>query len=91
MQMFREALSTLQGQIESLDELKVQHYETINEHEEEVWDAVQVKVCLRFGGVYVLVYSASLGLPSRTVNDGRLRPLHRQGVRSFNPATLTHY
>lgn len=36
----------LQRQVDELDELKEQHYEEIIEHEEEVWDFVQGKVCL---------------------------------------------
>ena len=36
----------LQRQVDELDDLKVQHYQEIVEHEEEVWDFVQGKVCL---------------------------------------------
>lgn len=32
--------------MDELDDLKVQHYQEIVEHEEEVWDAVQEKICL---------------------------------------------
>ncbi|VDB83312.1 unnamed protein product [Peniophora sp. CBMAI 1063] len=46
MQTFREALTSLQRHVDSLDELKVEHYEQIVEHEEQVWEAVQGKVCL---------------------------------------------
>lgn len=46
LQTFREALTVLQKQVDELDELKAQHYEEIIEHEEEVWDFVQGKVCL---------------------------------------------
>ncbi|KAL1946672.1 hypothetical protein VTO73DRAFT_14776 [Trametes versicolor] len=46
LQSFREALSVLQKQVDDLDELKARHYEEIVEHEEEVWDFVQGKVCL---------------------------------------------
>ena len=46
MQSFREALQVLQRQVEDLDELKATHYQEIVEHEEEVWDVVQGKVCL---------------------------------------------
>ncbi|KZT72638.1 hypothetical protein DAEQUDRAFT_663760 [Daedalea quercina L-15889] len=46
LQSFREALAVLQRQVDELDELKVQHYEEIIDHEEEVWDFVQGKVCL---------------------------------------------
>ncbi|KAI0921499.1 hypothetical protein AcW1_004543 [Taiwanofungus camphoratus] len=46
LQTFREALTVLQRQVDELDELKEQHYEEIIEHEEEVWDFVQGKVCL---------------------------------------------
>ncbi|KAK7695639.1 hypothetical protein QCA50_000275 [Cerrena zonata] len=46
LQSFREALQVLQQQVEDLDELKVSHYQEIVEHEEEVWDVVQGKVCL---------------------------------------------
>ncbi|CCM03400.1 uncharacterized protein FIBRA_05531 [Fibroporia radiculosa] len=46
LQTFREALAVLQRQVEELDDLKAQHYEEIIEHEEEVWDFVQGKVCL---------------------------------------------
>ncbi|KAI1792851.1 hypothetical protein LXA43DRAFT_1003501 [Ganoderma leucocontextum] len=46
LQSFREALAILQRQVDELDELKASHYQTIVEHEEEVWDFVQGKVCL---------------------------------------------
>ena len=46
MQTFREALAVLQKQVDELDELKARHYQEIVEHEEEVWDFVQGKVCL---------------------------------------------
>jgi len=46
MQMFRDALITLQRQVDALDDMKAEHYEQIIEHEEEVWDVVQGKVCL---------------------------------------------
>lgn len=36
----------LQRQVDELDELKAGHYAEIVEHEEEVWDVVQGKVCL---------------------------------------------
>ena len=45
LQSFREALTVLQRQVDELDEMKVQHYQEIMEHEEEVWDVVQAKVC----------------------------------------------
>lgn len=35
----------LQRQVDELDELKAGHYAEIVEHEEEVWDVVQGKVC----------------------------------------------
>ncbi|KAJ3729077.1 hypothetical protein DFJ43DRAFT_501878 [Lentinula guzmanii] len=46
LQSFREALVVLQRQVDELDELKVGHYAEIVEHEEEVWDVVQGKMCL---------------------------------------------
>ena len=46
LQTFREALAVLQRQVDELDELKASHYQEIVEHEEEVWDFVQGKVCL---------------------------------------------
>ncbi|KAL4241481.1 Protein IVY1 [Abortiporus biennis] len=46
LQTFREALAILQRQVDELDELKAQHYQEIIEHEEEVWDVVQAKMCL---------------------------------------------
>ena len=36
----------LQRQVDELDDLKVQHYQEIVDHEEEVWDVVQAKMCL---------------------------------------------
>ena len=36
----------LQRQVDDLDELKANHYQEIMEHEEEIWDFVQGKVCL---------------------------------------------
>ncbi|KAJ7638607.1 hypothetical protein FB45DRAFT_406745 [Roridomyces roridus] len=46
LQSFREALSVLQRQVDELDDLKAAHYQEILEHEEEVWDVVQGKVCV---------------------------------------------
>ncbi|KAF8803867.1 hypothetical protein BYT27DRAFT_7214441 [Phlegmacium glaucopus] len=46
LQSFREALTILQRQVDDLDKLKGSHYEEIIEHEEEVWDVVQGKVCV---------------------------------------------
>ncbi|KAI9001244.1 hypothetical protein BD414DRAFT_404376 [Trametes punicea] len=46
LQTFREALAVLQRQVDELDELKARHYQEIVEHEEEVWDFVQGKICL---------------------------------------------
>ncbi|KAI0080744.1 hypothetical protein K474DRAFT_1657576 [Panus rudis PR-1116 ss-1] len=46
LQSFREALAILQRQVEELDEMKSNHYQEILEHEEEVWDVVQGKICL---------------------------------------------
>ena len=46
LQTFREALAVLQRQVDDLDQLKASHYQEIVEHEEEVWDFVQGKVCL---------------------------------------------
>ncbi|KAH0839691.1 hypothetical protein J3R83DRAFT_612 [Lanmaoa asiatica] len=46
LQSFREALSVLQRQVDELDDLKAQHYREIMEHEEEVWNVVQAKVCV---------------------------------------------
>ncbi|KAF9046037.1 hypothetical protein BDZ89DRAFT_1099452 [Hymenopellis radicata] len=46
LQSFREALSVLQRQVDDLDDIKVSHYKEILEHEEEVWDVVQAKVCV---------------------------------------------
>jgi hypothetical protein len=46
MQSFREALAILQRQVDDLDELKIRHYQDIMEHEEEVWNVVQGKICL---------------------------------------------
>ncbi|KAL5527313.1 hypothetical protein ACEPAG_6104 [Sanghuangporus baumii] len=46
LQSFREALAVLQRQVEELDELRVNHYQEILEHEEQVWDFVQGKVSL---------------------------------------------
>jgi hypothetical protein len=46
LQNFRQALAVLQRQVDELDELKVSHYQEIVDHEEEVWEAVQSKVCM---------------------------------------------
>jgi hypothetical protein len=46
LQSFREALNVLQRQVDELDEMKAQHYQEIMEHEEEVYDVVQAKVCI---------------------------------------------
>ena len=45
LQTFRQALTVLQRQVDEFDSLKAHHYEEIIEHEEEVWDVVQGKVC----------------------------------------------
>ncbi|KAJ3503854.1 hypothetical protein NLJ89_g8244 [Agrocybe chaxingu] len=46
LQNFREALAVLQRQVDELDELKASHYQEIIEHEDEVWNVVQGKVCV---------------------------------------------
>lgn len=46
LQTFREALAVLQRQVDELDELKSAHYQQIVDHEDEVWDGVQGKVCI---------------------------------------------
>ncbi|KAJ6539130.1 hypothetical protein B0H19DRAFT_960635 [Mycena capillaripes] len=46
LQSFREALGVLQRQVDELDDLKAAHYQEIMEHEEEVWDVVQGKICI---------------------------------------------
>ncbi|KAJ7499146.1 hypothetical protein FB451DRAFT_1015766 [Mycena latifolia] len=46
LQSFREALGVLQRQVDDLDDLKAAHYQEIVEHEEEVWDVVQGKICI---------------------------------------------
>ncbi|KAJ7117379.1 hypothetical protein C8R43DRAFT_1091176 [Mycena crocata] len=46
LQSFREALVVLQRQVDELDDLKAAHYQEIVEHEEEVWDVVQGKICI---------------------------------------------
>ncbi|KAF8232456.1 hypothetical protein L208DRAFT_1397441 [Tricholoma matsutake] len=46
LQTFRDALSILQQQVDDLDELKASHYREIIEHEEQVWEVVQGKVCV---------------------------------------------
>ncbi|KAJ6629212.1 hypothetical protein B0H10DRAFT_2160657 [Mycena sp. CBHHK59/15] len=46
LQSFREALGVLQRQVDELDDLKAAHYQEIIEHEEEVWDVVQGKICI---------------------------------------------
>lgn len=43
---FRQALSTLQAELDELDRLKVVHYQQVLDHEQEVWDVVAGKVCL---------------------------------------------
>ncbi|KAF8897297.1 hypothetical protein BD779DRAFT_1490107 [Infundibulicybe gibba] len=46
LQSFREALTVLQRQVDELDDLKASHYQEIIEHEEEVWEVVEGKVCI---------------------------------------------
>jgi len=46
LKSFREALAVLQHQVDDLDELKASHYQEIVEHEEEIWNVVQSKVCV---------------------------------------------
>ena len=46
LQTFREALAILQRQVDELDDLKAQHYQEIFEHEEQVWNVVQAKICV---------------------------------------------
>ncbi|KAJ7507536.1 hypothetical protein B0H11DRAFT_1967564 [Mycena galericulata] len=46
LQSFREALGVLQRQVDELDDLKIAHYQEIVEHEQEVWDVVQGKICI---------------------------------------------
>ncbi|KAF9468950.1 hypothetical protein BDZ94DRAFT_1286864 [Collybia nuda] len=46
LQSFREALTVLQRQVDDLDDLKASHYKEIIEHEEQVWEVVQGKICV---------------------------------------------
>ncbi|EMD41034.1 hypothetical protein CERSUDRAFT_111606 [Gelatoporia subvermispora B] len=46
LQNFRETLLELQRMVDELEEMRVQHYQEIVEHEEEIWDFVQSKICL---------------------------------------------
>lgn len=46
LRSFRQALSTLQAELDDLDRLKVAHYQQVLDHEQEVWDVVSGKVCL---------------------------------------------
>ncbi|TFK27069.1 hypothetical protein FA15DRAFT_666803 [Coprinopsis marcescibilis] len=46
LQSFREALSMLQRQVDDLDEFKASYYQDVVDHEEDVWNGVQGKVCL---------------------------------------------
>jgi len=46
LQTFRDALAILQQQVDDLDQLKASHYQEIIEHEEQVWEVVQGKVCV---------------------------------------------
>lgn len=41
---FRQALSILQSQVDDLDRLKSEYYESVLTHEEQVWDSVLGKV-----------------------------------------------
>lgn len=46
LRSFRQALSTLQAELDDLDRLKVAHYQQVLDHEQEVWDVASGKVCL---------------------------------------------
>ena len=64
----------LQRQVDDLDELKAHHYQEIMEHEEEIWDFVQGKVCFvrkLTHGVFVLTHFE--GMPRSAVKHGRIR------------------
>ena len=82
MQIFREALTILQRQVDELDELKAAHYQEIIEHEEEVWDVVQGKASpaalLSSNPINI-----RLGLHSRTLYDGRFRQGYGKSVCTF--------
>lgn len=63
----------LQRQVDDLDELKAHHYQEIMEHEEEVWDFVQGKVCSSrscHDGSSILTYFEDM--PCGTVKHGRI-------------------
>lgn len=82
LQSFREALAILQQQVDDLDELKVNHYQEIVEHEEQVWDTVQSKVRrTTFLQRYFCFLTIYQGMRSCEVNDGRLRQGDGESVR----------
>ena len=66
-------MAILQRQVDELDELKAVHYAEIVEHEEEVWDVVQAKVCmLQVGSFHCTAQSSSEDLPCRPLDYGCL-------------------
>jgi hypothetical protein len=85
LQSFREALAVLQRQVDELDDLKASHYQEILEHEEEVWDVVQNKVCS--SKIYTYIYPClqqprptCIGLHCRPLDYGRIRPIYCKSV-----------
>lgn len=82
MQIFREALTILQRQVDELDELKAAHYQEIIEHEEEVWDVVQGKVSPA-ALLSINPINIPLDLHSRTLYNGRFRQGYGKSVCAF--------
>ncbi|KZW03953.1 hypothetical protein EXIGLDRAFT_9362 [Exidia glandulosa HHB12029] len=70
LQTFRVALAKLQSQVDDLDRMKIDHYQSVYEHEEETWDYVMGKVAV--------VVKAELDIADRVaakLTDPSLEPI----------------
>jgi hypothetical protein len=89
LQSFRETLAALQRQVDDLDDLKISHYNDVLEHQEEVWNVVQNKVCQLVFEYQKVDAQTQADMPSDAVNDGSIRKIHRQDVRFIVLRTVT--
>jgi hypothetical protein len=70
LQSFRETLAALQRQVDDLDDLKIAHYNDVLEHQEEVWNVVQNKVCSLAFEYQKMVIHVQADMPRDAFNDG---------------------
>lgn len=83
-------MTVLQRQVDELDEMKAQHYQEIMEHEEEVWDVVQAKVCLSLILLNIRLSPTAPDMLDSPLHNGCLRQVHSQSVSLISCMLLSN-